>query len=86
MYISDRKIPYISKTNFLDISKFITNKSSKNLAIKNPFIYCKEGEAYILHTSGSTGEPKGVIVSIANLDFIIRNSMKSHNIFVLQVI
>ncbi|PLA03703.1 AMP-binding protein [Streptococcus oralis subsp. dentisani] len=73
MYISDKNIPYVSKTNFLDVSEFITKKSDEKLPIENPFIYLREREAYILHTSGSTGEPKGVIVSIANLDYIIRN-------------
>ena len=73
MYISDKNIPYFSKTNFLDVSEFITKKSDEKLPIENPFIYLREREAYILHTSGSTGEPKGVIVSIANLDYIIRN-------------
>lgn len=70
--MSDKEIPCLSDNDYLDVTELMLKNSDK-LKELNPFVYLKSREAYILHTSGTTGAPKGVVISISNLDYILKN-------------
>ncbi|EGJ27775.1 non-ribosomal peptide synthetase [Streptococcus porcinus] len=72
IYVSDKEIPCLSDNDYLDVTELMLKNSDK-LKELNPFVYLKSREAYILHTSGTTGAPKGVVISISNLDYILKN-------------
>ena len=71
----EKKINFRSNVKFVNekkiLKKKLTNRSRKYLISKN---------AYILFTSGTTGKPKGVIISKKNLDTYIKWIVKKINL------
>ncbi|OUU53368.1 MAG: hypothetical protein CBC25_00750 [Pelagibacteraceae bacterium TMED65] len=74
-FSSEKKMKFKSNTKLVDEKKILNfrlnNKKKKYLISKN---------AYILFTSGTTGEPKGVIISKKNLDAYIEWIVKKINL------